>query len=469
LPAEILNSIALSVGQSHKHETWTGLVSPDLLRSRLICRSFNAAASYAFFKLAQKSKKRIESYSTLHLPNKKFDLDTLLSIFSSSSFSSKMIKTVVYNVLRGPAKPDMYDMEDMFDDPEMMGMSDDEDVWYEGKAERIVEYNMEVFKSQCKQQQDFAKSLETESQQEKLASLLNALPQLEKIGVLVENFWGGHVTHDWASEPDDVGCSAYQSGIPALLQALGKSSATSLELIGLGIFGLGGLYPSRVHRICHLSQALKNITTLHLEFSHMDSMRDDDYDMGEWDDRFTSLSRGDRVNHLLIFTENLERLTLSCHDDYPSKLDIDDGEWLQDICRDLKWKKLTHMTLKGFGFGYRAGATGIQDLLFNHKDVLRNLTITKCRQQASQWTLLIKFLRENLALRRASLKICSSDIKQMPSEYLNVVIREHGVSKQHEDVDIGSYVSKSKLNAATGVEAIKSKVKTASTGANAAK
>jgi len=463
MPAEILNQIAIYVGRPYKYEAAAGLVSKHLLRSRLICRSFNAAASYAFSKLAQKTKARIEAYTTIHLPTKKFDLDHLLRIFTSSIFSS-MIKTVVYHINNGESEPDTYSLSELFDDPSMMDMSDEEDEWYSGRSENLIEYNMTLFKAQCKLQQEFAKSLEAEQQQQTLAKLLSALPQLRTVRVHVKNFWTMAGMNQGTSEKYDVGYDAYQTGIPALLHALTKSSVTSLELQGLGSFSLGGLYPTQIHRICNLSKALKNIKNLNLQFSHKDSIRDDDGGFSDWEDRFTSLSRADRVNHLLLFTENLQRLTLSCHDE-DDVCDIDDGDWLQDVLRDLKWKKLTHLTLQDFTFGFQ----NIKDLLHSQRGTLHSLVITGCHQTAQQWFQLIKVLRDDLSLRSVCVKICSGDLKNAASDDLNKIIAEFGVNKQYQDVDVGSYAIKPKAETAvTGAEAAKSTVKSGDTDAEAA-
>jgi len=464
MPAEILNQIAIYIGRPYKYEAAAGLVSKHLLRSRLICRSFNAAASYAFSKLAQKTKARIEAYTTIHLPTKKFDLDHLLRIFSSS-ITSSMIKTVVYHINSGESEPDTYSLSELFDDPSMMDMSDEEDEWYSGRSEHLIEYNMTLFKAQCKLQQEFAKSLEAEQQQQRLAKLLSALPQLRTVRVHVKNFWTMECMNQGTSEKYDVGYDAYKTGIPALLQALTTSTVTSLELQGLGTFTLGGLFPTQIHRICNLSRALKNIENLNLQFSHKDSVRDDDGGFSDWADRFTSLSRADRVNHLLLFTENLQRLTLSCHDE-DDICDIDDGDWVQDVSRDLKWKRLTHLTLQNFTFD----SPSIKDLSHSQRDTLHSMTVTGCHQTAQQWLRLMIFLRDDLSLRSASVKIRNGDLKSAASEQLNKIIAEFGVNKQYQDVDVGSYAIKPKAEtAATGVEATKSKVKSGDTDAEAAK
>lgn len=143
----------------------------------------------------------------------------------------------------------------------------------------------------------------------------------------------------------------------------------------------------------------------------MDSIRDDDSGFSDWDDRFTSLSRADRVNHLLLFTENLERLTLSCHDE-DFIYEIDDGDWLQNVLCDLEWKKLTHLSLQGFTFEFQS----IKNFLYDNRGTLQSLTITECHQTAQQWSSLMKLLRDDLSLRSASIEVCSEDIKNVASE-----------------------------------------------------
>lgn len=358
LPVELLYSIAVSAARVfrfekvpdfarlYKYDKRPAFVSLDVLKMRLVCRTFAEAGSLAFLNQVKKKHGAIIQYCILELPPRTGDLKQIEQVFTSSpkpSLFAPLITTINYHILCGKDEPDDEEVEFLFEN-----MNTPSEAWYKGREEDLMEHNQTILRKQRTEQENFALQIAKPEELEKFRTIVNGMNNLSAVQVLSETFWP---ENSWGPprEDRDVAYTAYQLGFPNILAAVASSSMHNLRLERIGDYALGGLYPAKLREIGSSATVFKHVTSISLVFSHRDSEVSEisTRPVDRLGDRFTRLSRADRVNHLLYFMPNLQELTLVCQDLFNCGAVVDHA-WLIDVFQGLKFSKLKTFRLEGF-------------------------------------------------------------------------------------------------------------------------
>jgi hypothetical protein len=432
LPPEILDNIALFAARVSRSEK-SAYVSLDVLKMRLVCRSFAEAGRLAFVKIVRKSDVAIMRYSTIHLPTRNGELKQLEQILCSSpnpSLFAPLTTNVVYHVTCGASEPDDFLLEDMFNDPEMC---EDEDGWYPGRADHIIGYNTKVLKKQIKLLNNFACKIARPTGAARLRKVLGWMSNLSSLRIETSTFWPEN-SDGPPAESHDIGREAYTLGLPSIMAMIPSTSITSLNLSGTGIYAFAGLFPTNVHRMFEKGSALLNIKSVKLSFTHRDSVLED-WEGGDCGDQFTSLSRADRVNHVMYFMANVQDLSLSCNDDNFDICEIEDSKWLEEVFRGLSFSKLHTLKLQNFQFSSDA----MKEVVDKHKTTLKHVSLLHCTISHASSVQLLKLLRCGLSLSTAEIRLKKASLHYSDTE-LDMITKEFGIPGNYGSVDVGGYV-----------------------------
>jgi hypothetical protein len=475
LPPELLQHILLHVATPEVDNLHK--LSKHLFKARLVSKTFSRAVVVFLLFIRSRDRRHSTSsigssqiatsssisnaltchdissvYGSLHLPPTNGDLKRLSRVLLNNKKIAGLITSITYHVISAPSNDiDEEWLEYEYENTDFSDCKCDDEDSDSCSSWKLCSQNVETLSRQKKIQDRFANILGTEKGVSALNRILKVLVNLRCIRFVVDDYWAvvpAYKGHD-TSEDEGIARPVWRNAFPTILDTLTTlSPVTTLELCRLSSAALTTLHPAKIMTMSRHGGFLGNLTSLTLVTSHRDDMEWIANDSGEYDNDeepiLHNLRYADRINLLLYCATNLRALTIACgfEHKYAEASELEE-EWVTNVLGGVSFPFLESFELREVN---AEEGDAVHTFLTRHQRSLKRVVLHQINCPCDGWERLIVDLHDNFSLEEASILVDKDAAGGYP--VLNQIVKDYGVDRvseyDHWDVDVGSYVVRSK-------------------------